>query len=186
MADKETKKPETAKTEEKPKGKFPKALIIVLAVVGGLFLLGFVLMAGTSLFVGSQILKNVGVTSKDGGKSVTIGSGNEQITVSDTQKWPDTVPSSVPKFTAGKITAAARFGDTWTITAAEVTAADYDKYVASLKSAGYTMDESFDMTGVRSAGGTKNGYKVNITFTEDNTGSSVLIGIVKQEATPTQ
>lgn len=180
MADKETKKPETKATEEKGKGKFPKALIIVLAVVGGLFLLGFVLMAGTSMFVGSQILKNVGVTSKDGGKSVTIGSGNEQITVSDTQKWPDTMPSSVPKFTAGKITAAARFNDVWTISAEEVTSADFDKYVATLKSAGYTIDDTMDINGMKTASGIKNGYRVGVTYVEENGNKSILINVTKE------
>jgi len=189
MAEKVIKKPvvteknaETvAPATEKTKTKIPKTLVIVLAVIGGLVLLGFILSFAGSMFVGSQILKNVGLDTSTDGKTVTIGSGDEKVTVSDTQKWPDTVPASVPELTAGKITSAARFGETWSITATDVTVADYTAYVSALKSNGYTMDEDFEMTSLRTSAGVKNGYRVSVTYTEDEDDRSMLIGVTKEE-----
>lgn len=163
-----------------PKKKFPKVLFIILAVIGGLAVLGFILSFAGSMYIGSKIPKNVDVTKTDGGNTVTLGSGDEKITVSDTQKWSDTIPSSVPRLNASLITASAQFGETWTVTAENVSMNDYNIYVASLKSAGYMMDDSLAMTGLSSAAGTKDGYRVGVTYVEDESGNNMMISIAKE------
>lgn len=125
--------------------KVPKVVVIVLAVIVGLFILGFLVTAGASYFLGRQILSGFGITNVipglNGSKTVTMGTGGDQITVSDTQQWPPTMPAAVPKFSGGRIVGTTRIAETWSVSIEGVSKAQVDAYRANLVSKGWTVGD---------------------------------------------
>lgn len=181
--------PEVSKETKAPvapeKGKKTNKIWIIIGVIVAIIvILPFLASIVFGGIIGAAIFHNVKV-DKNGNYEVGIGDNKVNVSTNENQKWPDTVPSIVPKYT-GKITASTRFGETWTITSSNVTTTDYDKYISSLKTAGFTMDEAVDMGGLKNAGGTKDGYRVNVTLTTDSQGTGMLIGVTKDTTNKTE
>jgi len=169
--------------------KVPKVVIIIIVVILGLLVLGYVLAVGTSMFVGNQIMKSMGITriipSLDGSKTVTIGNGKDNITVSSSQKWPDTMPSVVPKFTAGKLTATSRFGDSWTVSADGVKSADLVAYKAKLVAAGWKIDGELNYGTTEGWTATLGDYTMGATLMSEE--GNLVLNVTKGTATaPTE
>lgn len=153
-----------------------KIVLIILAVIIGL---GIITSVAAGYLIKKAAQKATGITTS--GDTTTIGSGDNKITVSDNQKWPESAPSVVPKFTDGKITGTTRIGDYWTITIGEVTKSEYDTYKAALRNQGFVTEEGSEIEMDDTAGYTtkKGVYKVSPSYTVSE--KSLLISIVKEE-----
>jgi hypothetical protein len=162
-----------------PAPKKSSALKIVLIIFGVLILLGIIGAVVGGLLIKKAVSTVTGVTTSDG--TTTIGSGDNKITVSDNQVWPDSAPSVVPKFTDGNITGTTRIGDYWTITISEVTRAEYNAYKVKLTAAGFVTEEGseVELDSMTSYSAKKGTYKVTPAYTVSD--NSLMITITKVE-----
>lgn len=182
-----TKKEEAPKVEEAPKAtattaapvakkKTPVGLIIAIVVIV-LVVLSALGIGAFTLFVG----KKVNDAFNDGEASVNLGGEDVSLNVNEGQKWPDTMPSSVPKFTKGTIVSSGKFGEAWTVAFSGVTKADVTAYRATMAAAGWEMTDSIEYEGALSYTGTKNNYSVMLTYTSDDGEDSFLLTVTANQ-----
>lgn len=183
MANVKTKNdPKLAKAEGKPKNSSNTALIVIIVLLIVFFVIPGLVLGIGGLLVGGKIKQ---FTKQAGKGEIKMNIGGESVSFNgaENQSWPSSAPSTVPQLKAGKITSATRLGDTWTITYSGVKPSDFSAYIGALTTSGYTMDEISELGTIKNGGGVKSGYRVNISYTEDEKGAgSILIGIVKEQS----
>jgi hypothetical protein len=185
MATTKIKKSTKKTTAEEPKKNSNTLLIVIIVLLVLFFVIPGLILGVGGFLIGGKINKFAKQAEK-GEVNLNLGGESVSLNTSQNQTWPSTAPSTVPQLKAGKITSAAKIGDAWSITYGNVKASDFNSYVSSLVAAGYTMDETSDLGTMKNGGGVKAGYRVNITYTEDDKGAgSILIGIAKETA-PTE
>lgn len=111
-------------------------------------------------------------------KNITVGSGSETVTGGENLSWPSSIPSNVPKFTAGTIKASARSGSDWTLTIANVSRANVNSYKNILTSSGWTVDGETDLGGLYNVSATQSNWRLNIVLTP---AESSMVFSVSQE-----
>lgn len=150
----------------------PKVVVVIIAVVVGLFVLGFMLTAGASFFLGKSLLNSFGVTKVvpgiDGSKTVTVGNGKDSVTVSSSTTWPTTMPSNVPKYSAGTITSSSRVNDAWTVTVGNTNAVEATAYRAAVVAKGWTIDSDMNYNNSVSWSATQGTQNLSFTYSDDD------------------
>ena len=178
----EVKTESPAPTTQVPKKKSNTVLIIILVLVGLFVVLPAIGIGAFSFFVGSKI-KNATTDLNNGKINIKTSEGTVSLNTNENQTWPATVPSTVPKFTAGKIANSTRLGDVWSVTVTGVTAADLTAYRAKLAAAGWTLDEEANLGGIVSLGAKKDNYQVTAVLTTEE--KSMILGITKESSQST-
>jgi hypothetical protein len=167
-----------------PAKKSHTVLIVVLVLLFVFIVLPGLIFGIGGAIIGHQI-NSFFKKANNGQVEVNVGGQKVGVNTSENQAWPTSAPSSVPKLTSGKITTSAHIGDTWSVSATNVTAADYTKYVNNLTAANYVMQQEVEINGLKSISGTKNGYQVSVTYTPASEGSESEIMVAIAKETPT-
>lgn len=159
------------------------AIIIVVVVlvvlgVGGYFVQRFVVKkAGekiTESLLGGALGGKVDVSSN--GDGVSISNENGSIGTGESAKWPADMPSSVPTFSYGKISMSTKVDNSWSVIYESVEADAQSKYVAALKSKGWTENEEvIDMGETKMVSMANGEYKITLIFDSSSSGASITV-----------
>ena len=143
-----------------------KRLMTILIVLAILVVLGLIFYTRRNLLVSDDVT----VFSQNNGETVRVTNGDDEVVISNDQKWPDTLPSAIPEFKAGNISASSRVEDVWSVQLDNVTKSDLDSYKASLVSAGWVVNSEVSVSTAESWMATKENYSLSATLSlEDNT-----------------
>lgn len=138
-----------------PKG-FPRNLII-----GGVLVIAVLALVGYSIqtFVLGKLGKfavQKAIESQTGAKvdyndngSLKINSKEGNLEIGTAAKWPEGMPSDIPQFSFGTITASMKTdnenGKGWTVMAKDVEKNSFDKYIKDLEGKGWITKSTISM-----------------------------------------
>lgn len=164
------------------------AVVIIIIVVVGLIVLGTV-----GYFVRRWIVRRAadsvasGILSSATGGKVSVDSNNNSVSVSDNgasstigdnATWPSTMPSSVPKYTDGKITMTTKVdnesGKSWSVIIGETSLSAYNLYKSKVEAAGWTSSSSTNF-GALIDDYDSSAYNLTLTFDNSSNGVSISV-----------
>ncbi|TSC93718.1 MAG: hypothetical protein Athens101428_567 [Candidatus Berkelbacteria bacterium Athens1014_28] len=170
----ETKSAEVAPAPAAPSGKKNNAVLIIIIIVVVLVILGIigkVVVGYVARKAGEKLAEGI-VSSVTGGKvDVDTGSG---------VSWPSDMPSSVPKYSKGKITMATKINEEgskgWSVIISETSQSDYDSYKSQVVSAGWTNSSSTSFGAIIDIYENAD-YQLNLTFDSSSSGVSITVAL---------
>lgn len=157
-----------------PSGKKNNVVLIVVVIVVVLVILGIIGRVVSNYLArkaGEKLAEGI-ISSATGGKvDVDTGSG---------ASWPSDMPSSVPKYSKGKITIATKINEEgskgWSVVISETSQSDYNSYKVQVVSAGWTNTASTSFGTIIDA--YENGtYAMNLTFDPTSNGVSITVAL---------
>jgi hypothetical protein len=173
---------ETPAPPAAPVKKSNTALIVIIVLLVVFLVLPTLGGVAFWFLVGSKV-KDATTDLNNGKLNLNLGGNELSVNNTDSQKWPDTVPALIPKFTAGKINSVLKVGEAWYIGTKSVTVADYNSYLATLKSAGFKVSETIEIDTTKSTTASKDDYSVSVSYalTANEPGIQLVIARVAAE-----
>lgn len=166
------------------------ALIIIIIVVvlvalsaGGYFVSRYIARKAADRVTSSLLSSSTGgkVNVDSNSNNVTVNGDGTSTTAGDNVKWPSDMPSTVPKYTAGKIALASKSkvenGDSWSVSIGNTTLSEYEAYKAEVTKAGWALESTSSM-GMSIDDYTKDSYNLDLIFISDESGGTVSITLV--------
>ena len=175
-------------TPSSPKTTLKPTSLLVIAIVAILILAAFYTRTVAQRKFGDNIVEQA--IEKQTGAKVDIDTQDETIKIKSeegemeigaTAQWPDDMPSDVPKFSAGSITAAVTNNDqsqkTWTVMIQNVDKESVDRYKAELENIGWQTGDQVSYV-VSFVTFTKGNYKLNLAYDTTSRGVSLSLETV--------
>jgi hypothetical protein len=168
------------------------AIIVVIAVVV-LLIVGGNMVKG---YFGRKMSEKIGerlgekILEKGTGGKVDIDNGSVTFTgkegkmeVGTSAKWPEDMPTDVPNFSAGEITAAVRINNPstngWSVIIKDVEAGSVGDYTKQLETAGWKTVSQVNF-GAAMYQLEKGDYKLNIAYDETSKGINLMVENTKK------
>ena len=110
--------------------------------------------------------------------TASISNDDGSFSMSSNNKWPEDMPTEVPKFTAGEIDGSAKSTSEgksgWTVSFTKVIAGAYDNYVQALLSAGWNETSTINSDAKMSNMENDQYYLIFTVNEAESTGSLVI------------
>ena len=135
------------------KGISPKLVIIIVAVLAVLGVGGYLLNRYVINKTAEEIIEQgtgADVDIQGDGECVSVQTDQGSTDIGTAAEWPSDLPSGIPEFTAGKLTASTKVNTTpanWSIVVSEVTESYVNKYKDSLVANGFAVQSSASIGG---------------------------------------
>lgn len=124
--------------------------------------------------LGAATGSSVSVNSDNGSATVSNGSGT--TSVGSNVKWPSDMPSDVPELKTGTLTVSSsdKTSKTWSVTASDVTKAEFDAYKALVDAAGWTNTSSASF-GADMLSYDKGAHELTLIYDSSSSGISIAV-----------
>ena len=162
-------------------------IVIIVVVLIGISAVGYFAQNYFAKKTGEKIAE--GILSAGTGSDVDVDtdtgttkvtSGDSSFEISNTNEWPETMPSVVPKYSDGSITTSSSSvdqssGSSWSVNIESTSLSEFQSYLNKLTGGGWTVGTTSNYNGDIYNQYSSGSYDIIITYTADSQTAALVV-----------